>query len=219
MPKWSNIMSQRLGVDKEKSRTKSISINSGNTQSPRNYVFVYKRSVICTSRGLRHCDGLKRHCVLRGNGVGGCFVRGDLTNDKSLLVCKSRLWVTLSEWIILAAVLAAHLKTPIIYAVIIKQPLENPNPKPNDSPTVEGRWGWKIRGIWYLSGNAAGGRTHDPICIHSIVYLVYCRPQAELEQREMKAFQSGGVATTAQYQLLTEANASEFGSWLAMGYA
>jgi len=35
----------------------------------------------------------------------------------------------------------------------------------------------------------------------------------------MKAFQSGGVAPTAQYQLLTEANASEFGSWLAMGYA
>lgn len=139
MPKWSNIMSQRLGVDKEKSRTKSISINSGNTQSPRNYVFVYKRSVICTSRGLRHCDGLKRHCELRrGWGGGECFVRGDLTNDKSLLVCKSRLWVTLSEWIILAAVLAAHLKTPIIYAVIIKQPLENPNPKPNDSPTVRG---------------------------------------------------------------------------------
>lgn len=140
LPKWSNIMSQRLGVDKEKSRTKSISINSGNTQSPRNYVFVYKRSVICTSRGLRHCDGLKRHCELRRGwgGGGGCFVRGDLTNDKSLLVCKSRLWVTLSEWIILAAVLAAHLKTLIIYAVIIKQPLENPNPKPNDSPTVKG---------------------------------------------------------------------------------
>lgn len=71
LPKWSNIMSQRLGVDKEKSRTKSISINSGNTQSPRNYVFVYKRSVICTSRGLRHCDGLKRHCELRRGWGGG----------------------------------------------------------------------------------------------------------------------------------------------------